>query len=179
MSGPTIRYRRAVLAGILATAYVATVVGANWAIAHIGLVPVGLGLLAPAGVYVAGLAFTLRDLLHDLAGRRIVLLAIAAGALVSLSAGPARIAVASAVAFAVSELADWAVYSPLRERGWLTAVAASNAVGLVVDSVLFLALAFGSLAFLPGQIVGKTWMTALAVAALAAGRVARRRWAVA
>ena len=29
---------------------------------------------------------------------------------------------------------------------------------LVVDSVVFLGLAFGSLAFLPGQIVGKAWM---------------------
>ena len=35
-----------------------------------------------------------------------------------------------------------------------------------MDSVLFLSLAFGSLVFLPGQIVGKLWMTALAVAVL-------------
>jgi len=33
----------------------------------------------------------------------------------------------------------------------------------VVDSALFLWLAFGSLAFLSGQIVGKLWMTALTV----------------
>jgi queuosine precursor transporter len=33
-----------------------------------------------------------------------------------------------------------------------------------VDSALFLWLAFGSLQFLAGQIVGKLWMTALAVA---------------
>jgi hypothetical protein len=55
---------------------------------------------------------------------------------------------------------------PLRRRGWLRAVAASNAAGLAVDSALFLWLAFGSLDFLAGQVLGKAWMTALAVALL-------------
>ena len=36
-------------------------------------------------------------------------------------------------------------------------------VGLVVDSVLFLQLAFGSLDFLPGQVLGKTWMVLLSL----------------
>jgi hypothetical protein len=49
-------------------------------------------------------------------------------------------------------------------------VALSNTVGLVVDSALFLALAFGSLEFLAGQVVGKLWMTVLAVALLWAVR---------
>jgi hypothetical protein len=40
----------------------------------------------------------------------------------------------------------------------------------VVDSVLFLSLAFGSLAFLAGQVVGKAWMTALAMVLLWAVR---------
>jgi uncharacterized PurR-regulated membrane protein YhhQ (DUF165 family) len=46
--------------------------------------------------------------------------------------------VASAVAFLFSELADFVVYQPLRERRWLLAVFASNVVGLVIDSILFL-----------------------------------------
>jgi uncharacterized PurR-regulated membrane protein YhhQ (DUF165 family) len=83
-----------------------------------------------------------------------------------------KFAVASAAAFGLSELADFAVYTPLRKRGWLTAVIASNIVGLIVDSLLFLWLAFGSLDFLAGQLVGKAWMTALAVVLLAAGRYA-------
>jgi uncharacterized PurR-regulated membrane protein YhhQ (DUF165 family) len=58
------------------------------------------------------------------------------------------------------------VYAPLRQRTWLGAVVASNTVGVVADSALFLWLAFGSLAFLPGQIVGKLWTTALAVACI-------------
>jgi len=42
-------------------------------------------------------------------------------------------------------------------------VLASSVVGLVVDSVLFLWLAFGSLEFLAGQILGKLWMVLLAL----------------
>lgn len=145
--------------------YIATIFLANWSIATFGLVPVGFGLLAPAGVYFAGLAFTFRDLAHDAIGRRGILLAIALGAAVSVLVSP-QFALASAVAFGLSELADFAVYTPLRERGWLRAVTLSNMVGLVIDSALFLWLAFGSLDFLPGQIVGKLWMTALAVALL-------------
>jgi len=159
---------------VLAAAYLGTVVAANWAISRYGLVPVGFGLLAPAGVYFAGLAFTLRDLLHEAAGRWAVLAAITAGAALSALVASPRLALASAAAFGLSELADWGVYEPLRRRRWLMAVMASNAAGLAVDSVLFLWLAFGSLAFLPGQLVGKVWMTVLAVAVLAAGRLAYR-----
>tara|TARA_Y100000310_G_C20620388_1_gene782963 strand:- start:915 stop:1094 length:180 start_codon:yes stop_codon:yes gene_type:complete len=43
---------------------------------------------------------------------------------------------------------------------------ASNGVGMVADSALFLWLAFGSLAFIEGQVIGKLYMTALAVALL-------------
>lgn len=149
--------------------YIATIFGANWAIATFGLVPVGFGLVAPAGVYFAGLAFSLRDLVHDHLGRGWTLGAIVAGAGLSALVSP-QFALASGVAFLVSELADFAVYSPLRAKGWLTAVAASNVVGLVLDSALFLWLAFGSLDFLAGQLVGKAWMTLIAIAALWAWR---------
>jgi uncharacterized PurR-regulated membrane protein YhhQ (DUF165 family) len=39
----------------------------------------------------------------------------------------------------------------------------SSLVGLVVDSAVFLYLAFGDLSFIPGQILGKLWMLLLAV----------------
>lgn len=165
---------RRVLAAAVGAAFVGTVFAANWAITHYGIVPVGFGLMAPAGVWFAGLAFTLRDLLHEWGGRWTVLAAIGAGAAVSALVAPPALVVASAAAFGVSELADMAVYAPLRRRRWYVAVAASNVVGLVADSVLFLWLAFGSLAFLPGQIVGKAWMTLAAVLVLAALRWPRR-----
>lgn len=145
--------------------YIATIFAANWAIATFGVVPVGFGLEAPAGVYFAGLAFTFRDLVHERFGRGWTLVAIIAGAALSVLVSP-QFALASGGAFLFSELADFAVYTPLRRRHWLGAVVASNAVGLVVDSALFLGLAFGSLAFLPGQVVGKAWMTLLAIVAL-------------
>jgi queuosine precursor transporter len=145
--------------------YILVIVLANWAIQAFGLVPVGFGLLAPAGVYFAGLAFTLRDLVQEQLGRRWTVGAILAGAAISAALSP-QLAIASGIAFLVSELADFAVYTPLRQRHWLLAVALSNTVGLVADSVLFLWLAFGSLEFLAGQVVGKGWMTLLAVALL-------------
>ena len=40
---------------------------------------------------------------------------------------------------------------------------ASSLAGLVVDSMVFLWLAFGSLDFLAGQIVGKAWMVLLSI----------------
>lgn len=151
-------------------AYIGTIFGANWAIEHYGFVPVGFGLMAPAGVYFAGLAFTFRDFVHERYGVRGALIAIAIGAACSWFVSPV-FALASAAAFTCSELADLAVYAPLRKRSWLGAVALSNTVGLVVDSALFLWLAFGSLDYLAGQVVGKAWMTALAVVVLALWRL--------
>ena len=54
------------------------------------------------------------------------------------------------------------------------AVAASNLVGLVIDSVLFLQIAFGILDFIEGQIIGEIWTTIFAVLVL----LALRRWDV-
>jgi uncharacterized PurR-regulated membrane protein YhhQ (DUF165 family) len=146
-------------------AYIGTIFAANWAIETFGPVPVGFGLLAPAGVYFAGLAFTLRDLTQESLGRLWTLGAILAGAALSALISP-RFALASATAFLVSETADFAVYTPLRRRHWIGAVAISNVIGLVLDSALFLNLAFGSLEFLAGQVVGKAWMTLLAIVVL-------------
>jgi uncharacterized PurR-regulated membrane protein YhhQ (DUF165 family) len=169
--------RRTATAAITLAAYIATIPASNLLVEHVGQVPVGLGYMAPAGVYTVGLALVLRDLAREAAGRVAVLAAIAVGAVLSwLLANPA-LAVASAAAFAVAELMDFAVYEPLRRRGLITAMLASNAVGMLADSLIFLSLAFGSFAYLPGQILGKAWMTLAAVAAIAV--IQRRRIAVA
>jgi uncharacterized PurR-regulated membrane protein YhhQ (DUF165 family) len=70
---------------------------------------------------------------------------------------------ASGVAFLLSELADFAVYTPLQRRGLVLAVLASAGAGLVVDSLVFLSLAFHSLEFLAGQIVGKAWAVLISI----------------
>ena len=152
-----------------AALFIATIYAANWTIAHFHTVGVGFGLKAPAGVYFAGIALTLRDIVDRNLGRTPVVAAIVAGGVLTLFVST-HFALASAAAFLVSELIDLAIYEPLRRRGWLVAVAASNAGGLVVDSVLFLWLAFGSLAFLPGQILAKSWATVGAILLIAAMR---------
>lgn len=155
-------------------AFTATVIGSNLAVVHIGLLPVWPGISAPAGVYLVGLALVLRDLLQEATSWRWSAVAVVVGAGLSAVVSPA-LALASAVTFLASELLDLAVYTPLRRRGLVLAVTASNAVGLLADSLLFLWLAFGSLEFLTGQVLGKTWMTVAAVVVLLALREVRTR----
>ena len=151
---------------------------ANWMIGNVGavcvpqgpcLVPVwpwgpgGKPLMAPSGVLMIGLALVLRDLVQRRLGRGVAVGAIVAGAALSGAVAPTQLLIASATAFLLSELADFAVYTPLQSRGLVLAVLASSLVGLVADSVLFLWLAFGSLDYLAGQILGKLWMVLLAL----------------
>jgi uncharacterized PurR-regulated membrane protein YhhQ (DUF165 family) len=165
--------RRTATAAMTLAAYIATIPASNLLVERVGEVSVGLGYMAPAGVYTVGLALVLRDLAREAAGRAAVLAAIAVGAVLSWLLATPALAVASAAAFAVAELMDFTVYEPLRRRGLITAMLASNAVGLLADSLIFLSLAFGSFAFLPGQILGKAWMTLAAVAVIAV--IARSR----
>jgi len=164
--------RRLTAAGLLVS-YSVTITAANWASTLWPAVAL-TGLQIPAGALFAGLAFTVRDLLQEAVGTRTTLLAIALGAALSGLIASPRIALASAAAFAISELVDLAVYTPLRNRNRIAAVGLSNALGLLIDSLLFLPLAFGSLAYLDGQLAGKTATTVLAVAVLAGARVHRR-----
>jgi uncharacterized PurR-regulated membrane protein YhhQ (DUF165 family) len=165
--------KRATVA-LLFLGYLACVPAATWLVANLAPIQVGFGFLAPAGVLVAGLAFTLRDLLQLLAGKALTIIAIFAGTALA-AAVDVRLALASATAFLVSELLDMAVFTPLEKRTLLGAVAASNTAGILVDSVIFLSIAFGSLAFLPGQLLGKGWMILLALLLLAPVRIVRAR----
>jgi hypothetical protein len=158
--------------GLYLLGFMASIPLANWMIGHVGavcppdgpcLLPVAPGLMAPSGVLVVGVAFVLRDLVQRRLGKRWALGAIAGGTLLSALLAPPSLVVASATAFALSEVADFAVYTPLQRRGLVLAVLASSLVGLIVDSLLFLQLAFGSLDFLAGQTLGKTWMVLLSL----------------
>jgi hypothetical protein len=150
------------LAAAATTAYVAAIVAANWLTARYGFIPVGFGLTATAGTYAAGCAFVFRNLVQETIGRWLVLLAILAGASLSWVLSTPALAVASGVTFLVSESTDWAIYTPLRRKGWAPAAAAGNVAGFVVDTFLFLWLAgFPVLAAAPGQLVGKAYATVL------------------
>jgi queuosine precursor transporter len=141
--------------------YIGATLAANVTTAHYGLIPVGLGLVTTAGTYFAGLVLALRDLVHDLAGRVAAYGCIAAGALASATTAGPRLAIASGVAFVVSETVDLLVYTPLRRRGWIRAVFASNVAGAIVDTLLFLQLAGFAITgtVLAGQLTAKTTAT--------------------
>jgi uncharacterized PurR-regulated membrane protein YhhQ (DUF165 family) len=149
-----------------------TIPAANWLISNVGttcvpngpcLVPVAPGLMAPSGVAMVGIALVFRDLVQRRLGTAISALAILVGSGLSALFAPASLVVASATAFFLSEFADLAVYTPLARRRLVAAVIASSCVGLVVDSIVFLWLAFGSLDFLAGQVAGKAWMVLLSI----------------
>ena len=164
--------RRSIEGGIFLVLFCLTIPAANWMIGHVGtmcipngpcLVPVAPGIMAPSGVLMVGAALVLRDLVQRRLGVEFGIGAIVAGAAISAGLAPPALVLASAAAFLLSEFADFAVYTPLAWRRLVTAVIASSVVGLVVDSIVFLWLAFGSLEFLIGQIIGKLWMVLLAV----------------
>jgi uncharacterized PurR-regulated membrane protein YhhQ (DUF165 family) len=149
-----------------------TIPAANWLIGHVGtaclpqgpcVLPVAPGLMAPSGVTMVGVALVLRDLVQRRLGAIMSALAILFGSALSAFLAPATLVAASATAFLLSEFADLAVYTPLARRRLVVAVLASSCVGLVVDSIVFLWLALGSLDFLAGQIVGKAWMVLLSI----------------
>lgn len=145
---------------------------ANWMVLNVGtlcppgepcVLPVAPGVLAPSGVLTVGVALVLRDVVQRCLGPWPSVIAIVVGSVLSATLAPPALVVASATAFFLSELVDFAVYSPLQRRRLMLAVLLSAVLGLSVDSVVFLWLAFGSLTFLPGQIIGKAWAVAFSI----------------
>lgn len=168
----TLAARRRFEGYLFLAAFGLSIPAANWLIGNAGtvcepagpcLIPVSPGLMAPSGVLMVGLALVLRDLVQRRLGLAWAAGAILAGAVLSAAFAPPSLVIASAIAFLISEFADLAVYTPLQRRRLVLAVIASSLVGLVVDSAVFLYLAFGDLDFLLGQVVGKAWMVLLAI----------------
>jgi len=163
---------RAPLGALAAVGFGAVIVAANYVTSHAGMVPVGFGLTATAGTYFAGLSFVLRDAVQDTLGRAAVLALIVAGAVTSAALSPS-LALASGVAFLLSESADLAIYTPLRRRGYVRAALASNVAGALLDTFVFLALAGFPLTAWQGQMVGKLAMSAAVVALVVLVRARR------
>lgn len=152
--------------GVIAFAvYVAAIVAANVLTAQYGVVPVGFGLMATAGTYAAGFALLARDFVQREAGAWWALGGVVLGIVLSWFLATPALAVASALAFAVAELADMGVFMLTRKRrGFIASAAVSNVVSAPLDSLVFLwaagfAITWESFA---GQMVGKLlWATAL------------------
>ena len=151
--------------------FILTIPAMNWVVMNVGtvctadgpcLIPVWPGIMAPSGVLMAGVALVLRDGLQAKLGVRWSLYAIIIGA---------------ALSALFSELADLVVYTPMRKKWPAWAIMASGLVGSMVDSAIFLSLAFGSIEFIFGQVLGKFWMS-LAVALLIGYLHSRRAKAV-
>lgn len=150
---------------LLIIAYAACVPIANWMIGNVGtcitdgpcVIDVLPGYSAPSGVLIIGLALVLRDAIQMVFGWKWGLYAIVIGSIVSYIFASPFIVTASVVSFLLSELCDFAVYTPLAKKRLITALIASGVVGSIVDSASFLLIAFGSLNFIEGQIIGKIY----------------------
>lgn len=161
----------------LAALFVALVILANWlASKYIVQVPL-TDLYAPAGVFCIGAVLVLRDWMQQLRGLLWTMPLVYTAGLASWLIGDLagwtgleKIAIASVVAFTVSETVEAVVFTPLRKRNLTLGVALSATAGNALDSYLFLTLAFGSLTFFQGQFVGKTEAIAVGVALTATRR---------
>lgn len=121
-------------------AYLGSIIFANLLVDWFGVISFGF-LVFPAGAVVIGVTFSARDFVQRRYGRwwcwAWMLLATIFTIVFSLD-----IALASGSAFLISESVDWLVYTvtkkPFRER-----VILSNIFSTPIDSVVFVAIAFG------------------------------------
>ena len=111
-----------------------------------------------------GFNLTARDKLHDAWHgnhlKRNMALLILAGSVLSFALGAGQIAIASLVAFALSETVDSVGYHLLRGQGRMTRMNGSNIPAAAVDSIVFPYIAFGSPLLWPiviGQFVAKVF----------------------
>ena len=151
--------------------FILTIPVSNWVVVNVGvvcdpngpcLIPVWPGIMSPSAVLVAGFALVLRDAVHHFLGARWALYSIVIGAGLSGIFSEPSLVVASVAAFLFSEFADFCGDAPLRTRHPVVAILFSGFVGSVVDSAIFLSLAFGSLDYVVGQVIGKFWVSVIA-----------------
>lgn len=126
---------------IAISVYLLSMTAANLLVAQFG--PVISPILA---FFLIGLDLTLRDVLHvRLKASFMIGLILCAGCLtLMLNSTAGMVAVASASAFTLAALTDWAVFCKV-EGSWLKRSNASNVAGAAVDSIVFPTIAFGAL----------------------------------
>jgi len=116
--------------------------------------------ITPLNAFVLiGLDLALRDWLHiKLKPWQMGTLIIGSGLLTyAFNPEAGQIAFASACAFTVSSLVDWATFAKLK-GSWLIRANGSNIAGAAIDSLLFPTIAFGSLMpeIVAAQFIAKT-----------------------
>ena len=115
--------------------YIVSVVLVNIGFVYAPLLPIG-GEMFPPMSLIVGVVFVLRDYSQREIGHG-VLAAMGVGAALSYVMADPYVALASLVAFLISELVDWSVYTftgrPLAQR-----ILISSAISTPIDSVVFL-----------------------------------------
>lgn len=99
----------------------------------------------PSALWVVAISFILRDVVQITLGRKVAWVAIAIGSAMSYFLADPFVALASCVAFAVSESIDAIIFTPLANKGrFLLGITISGYAAGFVDSALFVRIAFGS-----------------------------------
>ncbi|WP_390407515.1 VUT family protein [Lacticaseibacillus jixiensis] len=146
-------------------AYLVSIVAAN--VITASTMPIAFGIfLVPAGTFIVGLTFVLRDLVQNHLGKRRTYYTIATALIISAAVSAAlgdtlMIVAASAVSFLVSESMDTEVYSRLPlSMAWRVAI--SGVIGGSFDSAIFVVIGLSPLgsgqlpwAAVPAAIVGQ------------------------
>lgn len=116
--------------------YIALIVAVNYGFSVVPLVKLPDGTMWPPLSLVVGFIFVVRDFAQREIGHK-VLLAMLIGAALSYVMADPYVAVASAAAFLVSELADWLIYS-LTKRPLSQRIIYSSLLSAPLDSAVFL-----------------------------------------
>ena len=122
-----------------AVIYIATVVFINLAFAYIPPIVLFDGTIFTVGSVIAGLVFIARDFAQREVGHKVVLLLMAAAGLLSYLLADPFVAIASIVAFAISEISDYIVYSKYK-GDFNKRVIVSSLVSVPIDTAVFLAI---------------------------------------
>lgn len=117
-------------------AYVAFIVLVNWGFSVVPLVDMWTGEKWPPMSLAVGLIFVLRDFAQREIGHKVWFAMGAAGILSYLMADP-FVALASIVAFVISEAADWAIYT-YTKKPFAQRILISSLVSTPLDSAVFL-----------------------------------------
>ncbi|MDR2574336.1 MAG: hypothetical protein LBC94_08380 [Desulfovibrio sp.] len=116
--------------------YILLIVGVNWAFSVTPAVPLPNGeAWAPLSLIV-GFIFVVRDFAQRRVGHRI-LWGMLAGCAISWKMASPELALASAAAFAVSELADWTLFT-LTRKPLSSRILLSGFIAAPLDSLVFL-----------------------------------------
>ena len=116
--------------------YIALIVGVNWVFAVTPLLELPSGELWSPASLIVGFVFVVRDFAQRRVGHHI-LWAMLVGCAVSWWMASPELAVASAAAFAVGELGDWALFTFTR-KPFSQRILISSLLGAPLDSLVFL-----------------------------------------